>query len=375
INGSDLDYCVILDKEGKVEKIAVGNKSFYVMLNNVEDINSLKKEDIKDGQLEDMECNSDAFKVKLNCEFDGELKQGAEYVNGQYTYRYMQESNFSITSGYNRNEYLLAMIGINKLYGIGGILPWANIDVDGWGVRLTNPYSYEPVTSELCTTINGKPIVSMSNMFRNSQAQSIDLSSFDTSNVINMFFMFGDSKATTLDLSSFNTSNVEYMDHMFSRSQATTIDLSSFNTINVKDMNNMFKNSQVTTLDLSSFNTINVKDMNYMFGYSKAIEIKGLENFNTSNVTNMSYMFSNSQVTKLDLNSFDTSNVIDMLFMFASSKATTLDLSSFNTSSVTNMSYMFSNSQATIGYARTQADADKFNSSSNKPSGLIFVVK
>ncbi|MGM9877360.1 MAG: prepilin-type N-terminal cleavage/methylation domain-containing protein [Bacilli bacterium] len=91
INGSDLDYCVILDNQGKVEKIAVGNKSFYVMLNDVEDINSLKKEDIKDGQLQEMECNRGAFKVKLNCEFDGDLKQGAEYVNGQYTYRYKQE--------------------------------------------------------------------------------------------------------------------------------------------------------------------------------------------------------------------------------------------------------------------------------------------
>ena len=29
------------------------------------------------------------------CTFDGELKQGAEYVRGQYTYRYKQEFNYS----------------------------------------------------------------------------------------------------------------------------------------------------------------------------------------------------------------------------------------------------------------------------------------
>lgn len=31
--------------------------------------------------------------------------------------------------------------------------------------------------------------------------------------------------------------------------------------------------------------------------------------------------------------------------------------------------------QATTGYARTQADADRFNASPGKPAGLNFVVK
>ena len=39
------------------------------------------------------------------------------------------------------------------------------------------------------------------------------------------------------------------------------------------------------------------------------------------------------------------------------------------------MSWMFYGSKATTGYARTQEDADRFNASSNKPSGLTFVVK
>lgn len=64
-----------------------------------------------------------------------------------------------------------------------------------------------------------------------------------------------------------------------------------------------------------------------------------------------------------------------MIQMFANSKATTLDLSSFDTSKVTDMSFMFSNSAATTGYARTQTDADKFNSTSYKPSRLNFIVK
>lgn len=68
-------------------------------------------------------------------------------------------------------------------------------------------------------------------------------------------------------------------------------------------------------------------------------------------------------------------NVVNMRQMFHSSQATTLDLSSFDTSKVTDMSSMFYYSQATKGYAGTQADANRFNASSSKPSGLTFTVK
>ncbi len=214
----------------------------------------------------------------------------------------------------------------------------------------------------------------MSHMFLRSQATTLDLSSFDTSNVTDMSYMFQNSQATTLDLSSFDTSNVTDMSYMFNGSQVTTLDLSNFNTSNVTTMRTMFQNSQATTLDLSSFDTSNVTDMSYMFNYSQVTTLD-LSNFNTSNVTTMRTMFQDSQATTLDLSSFDTSNVTDMSFMFFNSKATTLDLSSFDTSNVTDMARMFYNSQATTGYARTQADANRFNSSSYKPSTLTFVVK
>lgn len=71
----------------------------------------------------------------------------------------------------------------------------------------------------------------------------------------------------------------------------------------------------------------------------------------------------------------DNSSVTNMGFMFENSSATTLDLSSFDTSKVTDMSYMFRSSKATVGYARTQADANRFNATYDKPAGLKFVVK
>ena len=117
-----------------------------------------------------------------------------------------------------------------------------------------------------------------------------------------------------------------------------------------------------------------ITDMTSMFAYSQATTLD-LSSFDTSNVHSLRWMFQNSQATTLDLSSFDTSKVNDMTSMFYNSPATTLDLSSFDTSNIISMASMFRNSKATTGYARTQADANKFNASSNKPAGLNFVVK
>ena len=215
------------------------------------------------GTKEGITCQEGEIKPGLNCTFDGELVQGAEYINGQYEYFY----------------------DINRS--------------GGWRVKLTDNESTEPVTTKVCSYINGNPIVSTADMFFNSKATSIDLSGFDTGNVTNM--------------------------------------------------SGMFRSLQTEELDLSGFDT--------------------------SNVTNMDSMFIGVQIEELDLSSFDTSNVTNMSGMFADSSVTSIDLCSFDTSNVTDMSAMFIRSAATKGYARTQADADKFNASSGKPEWLVFEVK
>ena len=276
------------------------------------------------------------------CTFDGELTQGAEYVNGQYTYKYMQEGTNS-TSG----------------------LSWSNITTDGWGVQLTDKTSTSTVTSKLCTYINNKPIVSMTMMFKGSQATSIDLSSFNTSKVTDMSYMFKGSKVTTLDLSSFDTSKVTDMGQMFQSSQATTLDLSNFDTSKVTVMKRMFYNSRATTLDVSNFDTSKVTDMGQMFFGSEATTLD-VSNFDTSSVTNMGYMFANSKATTLDVSNFDTSNVTDMTQMFCNSQATTLDVSNFITSKVTDMNNMFSGTKATT------LDVSNFDTSNVTSMGNMF---
>ena len=277
------------------------------------------------------------------CTTEDTLTQGLKYVNGQYTYAYKQEgtdasSEIAWTGGYN-----------------------------GWGVQLTDKTSTDAVTSKLCTYINNKPITSMKYMFYKSQATTLDLSSFDTSNVTSMFNMFSNSQATTLDVSNFDTSKVTDMGCMFQSTKITTLDLSSFDTSKVTNMFGMFSGSQVTSLDLSSFNTSKVTNMSGMFRGSQATTLD-LSNFDTSNVKNMSNMFYGSKTTTIDLSNFNTSKVTDMSYMFKESQVTTLDVSHFDTSKVTNMYSMFyANTNLKTIYA-----SDKFNTDSVTNSGGMF---
>ena len=280
---------------------------------------------------------------EVNCTFNGELTQGAEYVNGQYTYRYKQQGAYSSTTD----------------------LAWNNVVTDGWGVQLTDKSSTESVTSKVCTYINNKPVISTSYMFSGSKATVLDVSGFDTSKVTNMEYMFYKSQATSINLSSFNTSKVANMSYMFYNSEATVLDVSSFDTSKVTNMNSMFYNSRATTLDLSNFDTSNVIDMSSMFSGSEATTLD-VSNFDTSNVTDMEYMFYSSKATVLDVSGFDTSKVTNMGGMFYNSEATVLDVSSFDTSNVTSMTYMFSGSKAPV------LDVSSFDTSKVKYMSNMF---
>ena len=257
------------------------------------------------------------------CKTNDTLAQGLKYVNGQYTYAYKQQGDYSSS-------------------GLG----WSNISNNGWGVQLTDKTSTDAVTSKVCTYINNKPITSMSYMFGYSQATIIDVNNLNTSNITNMETIFFDTNATTLDVSNFDTSNVKNMRYMFAGSKATTLDVSNFDTSKVTSMYGMFTSAKVETLDLSSFNTSNVTNMGYMLSDIQTTTLD-ISNFDTSKVTNMSGMFSSIKVATLDLSNFDTSNVTNMNCMFTGAKATTLDLSSFDTSNVTDMSRMFEGTKAT----------------------------
>ena len=228
---------------------------------------------------------------------NGSMSAGKAFTNGQYTYKYKQE--FSENSG------------------------WGNITGDGWGVALTDSVnnagaSTAAVDTPFCKYINGKPTISAQAAFVKSKASSIDLSTWDTSNITNMAYMFRKNTTTSLDITPLNTAKVTNMEMMFSRSEATSLDFSGFDTSRVTNMHAMFSYIKQINLDLSSFDTSNVTGMESMFYATFAIELD-LSSFDTSKVTNMNAMFSESAYLSTiyvsDL--WDTSNVTTSDYMFS----------------------------------------------------------
>ena len=297
--------------------------------------------------------------AKWDCTFTGSLTQGVEYVNGQYTYRYKQQGS----EGESEAE-------------LEDSLSWENMDNDGWGVQLTDKDSTDPVTSNVCSTIGGKPVVSAAFMYKSSQATSVNLKYLNTSNYVNMMGMFFFSNFNKIDLKKFDTSNVTNMAGMFASSKASSLDLSSFDTSNVVYITNMFDSVGVPKLDLSNFDTSKMTDMSGVF-YGCTSKIIGLNNWNTSNVTDMSWMFYKYKGSTIDVSSFDTSKVTDMSQMFMYTIVDTLDLSSFTFGTDTDLTTMFLGTKATKGYAKDEATATRLNAldSMDKPDTLVFTVK
>ena len=173
------------------------------------------------------------------------------------------------------------------------------------------------------------------------------LENVDTSHVTNMNRFFVETPwLDTMDLSTFDTSNVESMEYMFASTGMANLDLRSFNTSKVTNMIGMFSNSSIKRLYIDSFDTSKVTNMWSMFSDTDIYNMdEVLSHLDTSSVTNMSQMFLRGKYTELNLENFDTSKVTNMYGMFSQmSNLRFLNLSSFNTSKLTSTRYMFDSS-------------------------------
>ena len=384
---NDLEYYIEMSGTGKVTSMYITDGTYQYKYEGT----GLEKNDIGEAEII-AEIEDDIDKITITCDgpeetplyigkpindctFDEQLVQGIEYTNGQYVYKYKQEKNTS--NG------------------------WSNISQDGWGVALKDINTTNTINSKLCTSINGKPIISMANMFYNAKnLTEIDVSSFDTSNVYsmnNMFYNAGynSNNFKIIGLDRFDTSNVIKMNSMFKSCgfKATNVSigkLDNWDVSNVTDFSSMFSDfgynsniinignlknwnvSKVTNMssmfsgmgyksievnigDLSNWNTNNVNSMRYMFEYfamnASNFDIGKLDNWNTSKVKYFDYIFSylgyKSEVWNIgNLSNWNTANAINMKGMFSYSGKNSRnwnigDLSNWNTSGVTNMSCMF----------------------------------
>ena len=194
-----------------------------------------------------------------------------------------------------------------------------------------------------------------------------NMDNLNTSSVINMSRMLlgvgGFSSSISLDVSSWDTSNVANMSYMFSRTTGAVVNLIGLNTWDVSNVTNMSymfcavgQYSTSITLDLSGWDTSSVTDMSWMFYNitwdSRADFELDLSSFNTSKVTNMSYMFQDAiGLTTIYVgDGWDTSKVTSSSTMFGyNNKLVGGNGTTFN-SSYTDKTYARIDTAETPGY-------------------------
>jgi len=255
-------------------------------------INNILNEDIK-------KIHNDLDKIKNN-DYISNIKENKNKLKNEIICIYNKQDNeINLLHDYNLNlDYYYLNEQEEKSYLEGkNNINGKNIEIYINDKKINFDYKYKSNEKGKIKVIFkfNKLLTNINHMFwRCSSLESIDLSSFNTSNVNDMKLMFfGCSSLTSIDFSSFNTSNVRNMSYMFSEcSSLTSIDLSSFNTSNVIDMKYMFfECSSLKSIDLSSFNTTKVNNMSFMFSDCSSLESIDLSSFNTSNVNDMSCMF------------------------------------------------------------------------------------
>ena len=259
-------------------------------------------------------------KVKENpCTYDGELTQGATYVNGQYTYKYKQKIDRSSTE------------------------TWINVSGDGWGMALTDIDSTDPVTSKMCTSINGKPIMYMSSIFQNAKATKYDFSSFDTSNVVDMYDFMANAAPNAseielkdieyLDLS--NVNGLYYTFYQFGENATTAVNLD----LRLWDVSSLTETVSV----FAQFGKSAQADVNVnVSGW----DLRGISLF--LNIFQYIGMYSTGNVTldasNIILDPTKATNLSSVFSTFGTgATSVTLDVTGWDTSGVTNMSAMFVN--------------------------------
>ena len=264
-----------------------------------------------------------------------------------------------------------------------------SINIKNWNVSNVTDMSYmfnycTNLTTVIATDLDAPSLGNTSYMFGNCQnLETLSITGWNAPSVNTVSDTFYQTpKLKTIDLTGWTLPL--YVSNMFRSSSAETIILD--NVENVHSLSSFFSGaSSIKKISCknwvipSSFVNVFFRNM----GAVSSVEELDVTGWDLSNTTDIFGLFAGAGSGDyglkriVGLNTWDTSNITNMSQMFQYlNSLQSIDLSSFNTSSVTNMSDMFKGcTSLTTGYARTQSDADKFNNSSNKPSGVTFVVR
>ena len=124
--------------------------------------------------------------------------------------------------------------------------------------------------------------------------KTIDVSSWDLSNVENISYMFeGCESLTTIDVSKWDVSNVNDMSGLFSGCESlTAIDVSKWDVSAAIDMSLMFRNCRTLNgIDVGRWDVANVRRMQYMFNNCKSLRTVDVDDWNVERVQEVASMF------------------------------------------------------------------------------------
>ena len=183
-------------------------------------------------------------------------------------------------------------------------------------------------------------------MFENFEAESIDISNADTSNVVNMDLMFDHCRSMkTVNVSGIDTSKVERMNSMFYYCiSLESLDITGFNMEHVYGAAGMFNTCEkLKELDLSNFNCTEAVYVDDMFSNCSGLTSLDLSAMDFSNVIEMSFMFSEcSNLKEINFGDSVVASVTDLIGAFDECYSLeTIDLRNFDVSNVALMSSMF----------------------------------
>ena len=228
----------------------------------------------------------------------------------------------------------------------------SSIDVSSWNT--SNVTSMEAMFT-YCVSLtyfdannwNTSNVTTMTNMFSSCISLiSLDVGGWNTSNVTTMTSMFSSCYSlTSLDVSGWNTGKVTSMSSMFSNCYSlTSLDVSNWDMSKVSSIGSIFYQcASLTSLDVSNWVFGTLYSSNAAFQNCYSLISIDVSNWDMSKVTNMSNMFvSCYSLTSLDVSDWDVSKVTNMSGIFQNCYSlTSLDVSGWNTGSATNMSSMF----------------------------------
>jgi surface protein len=167
-----------------------------------------------------------------------------------------------------------------------------------------------------------------------------NISKWDTNNAITFGYMFSGTSANLLGIGNLSTRNVRIMSSGFAYMDVTdSIDLSSWDVSNVRNFDGFMENSQFSSVNVSGWDVRKAKDMSEMFQRMVNLTSLDLSSFRTTSATDMLEMFQGcTALTDLDISNFYFSKVTDLRGFFHSSPnidMSQIDIASWDISSVT----------------------------------------